>query len=502
MEKTFKVDRYELAVIPERNQFKTPLREKLTEEEQCLVDNIWSLSTIAQSSGRKATCVNYLIQLLVSGRHKTKKPFTCYALYTGKNAGLYLTWEEMITELEELKKDPKSGNPLYKGYYSIEEATSMLTQKFGNDFVVSEQILRYKEYLKHLDQFSDQELLKNLETGASSSVKLQRFEPQTPKKKLENTFSEVMKTSLKLKEKEIPTLGKIPAPVTSLKSITSPSLNKNPVCPGECSLKTFVLLQECLAQLANSGISTPGISISWDFNYNLYKTCSLQYPDCPENQQSDDFECLCKLEFAIRKARLLIPGFKPFKFQDYPVNFSTLLKHGLVKSANISPLHEFSGILPEMLAETFETIIPEFPKKFRLDFTSLYPDFKENKPAYHLLEVNFQKVDDEYKDFEAEHQHPRALKLEETMEIQLDQARAKILAENFNWTKFKFANKNILREDSQGKIYCDPSIGSRYFFPFEITHPNPRLVNSYKRRIRRILPRTLSSSESEDMNIS
>ncbi|MEQ5213084.1 hypothetical protein ABN235_19230, partial [Morganella morganii] len=67
MEKTFKVDRFELVMIPERNQFKTPLREKLTEEEQCLVDNIWSLSTISQSAGRKATCVNYLIQLLVSG---------------------------------------------------------------------------------------------------------------------------------------------------------------------------------------------------------------------------------------------------------------------------------------------------------------------------------------------------------------------------------------------------------------------------------------------------
>lgn len=123
------------------------------------------------------------------------------------------------------------------------------------------------------------------------------------------------------------------------------------------------------------------------------------------------------------------------------------------------------------------------------------------------MEVNFQKIDDDdYKCFETDHQEPLALKLDETLEMQIDLARAKILAQNFNWNRYKFATKNILREDCQGKIYCDPRIASNHFFPFEVAHSNPRLVKAYRRRFeaqtKRRLPRTLSSSESEDMHIS
>ena len=82
------------------------------------------------------------------------------------------------------------------------------------------------------------------------------------------------------------------------------------------------------------------------------------FEDCPENQEG---ECYCKLDSAIRKARISLPTFKPFKFRDYPLTLTNFLKHGLVSIINVPPLYDFTPYLPTFLADTLETIIPEFP---------------------------------------------------------------------------------------------------------------------------------------------
>ncbi|CAI8597172.1 unnamed protein product [Vicia faba] len=165
----------------------------------------------------------------------------------------------------------------------------------------------------------------------------------------------------------------------------------------EMRIKTFVLLQESLAQICNNQIIHNGISTEWDFVHNNYKPCQNMFEDCPENQEG---ECYCKLDYAIRKARISLPTFKPFKFRDYPLTLTNLLKHGLVSIINVPPLYDFTPYLPAFLADTLETIISEFSQSVKLEITSLYIDFPNNCPSYHLIWLYFKNMDIEFKEFQ------------------------------------------------------------------------------------------------------
>ncbi|XP_019191645.1 PREDICTED: uncharacterized protein LOC109186173 [Ipomoea nil] len=250
----------------------------------------------------------------------------------------------------------------------------------------------------------------------------------------------------------------------------------------ETAFQTFCLLQEFLSQVTNSH---QGISTSWEFefSYNPFKTCSRQFENCPENKEG---QCYCKLDSAIRKANILIPSFKPFKFRDYPVTIKTLIQYGLIESIFFPPsIPDFSEHFPEFLAETLEQLVLETQRNTQLKFVSLYPDFEQNIPSFHLIDASFKGIDDEYTDFPVQNIGPNTIKIEEPLQTQLDLARAKIIANEFGWTGNKFATKKLLREDRFAKIYCDSTIASRCFYPFNVEHSRPRLVNLYRKQLQR-----------------
>lgn len=477
--KSIYFDKTELKTFSEKKQFKSPLRERLSEEEQCLIDNVWDLPTTPQGNGKKVACLNALLSYFHTGKQFQKKPFACYALYTGDNAGVYLDWSEMTTQIEEVKKNPRLGTPMWKGFFDCNEAINSLKRGSGDiDFVISPKVLKYLDFLSHLEKFEDQDFLKEVnDFGASSKGKEVVLKPQTLS--LKNSFKETLKTSTKtLAQKEV---------LVFQKPKTQAHIPKNPEpSREELNLNTFILLQEFLAQISNNQITQLGISTTWEFSYNPFKFCNNQFEDCPNNQEG---ECFCKLDSAIRKARISIPTFKPLKFREINISTNTLIRYGLIDTINTQPLHEFTSYLPMFLAETMEIVMSEVPRKTKMVFHSLYPDFQKGYSSYHLIELYFKGLDDEYEEFQDSNIKPRTLKMEETIDKQLDLVRAKIIAEDFSWSKMKFCTKNILREDNLGKIYCDSTIAAKYFFPFEVSHSRPRLVESYRKR------RTIFSEE-------
>ena len=52
-----------LKTFPAKEQFKTPLRNQLKEEETCLLDNIWNMQTTAAANPKKS-CYNKCISIL------------------------------------------------------------------------------------------------------------------------------------------------------------------------------------------------------------------------------------------------------------------------------------------------------------------------------------------------------------------------------------------------------------------------------------------------------
>src|SRR3954469_4554492 len=93
--KVIDFDVTKLKTFPKKEQFKTSLRNQLKEEETCLLDNIWNLSTTSHGNSKKVAVINALASYFGTGRHFSKKPFDWYTLFTGPKARVYLDWEEM-----------------------------------------------------------------------------------------------------------------------------------------------------------------------------------------------------------------------------------------------------------------------------------------------------------------------------------------------------------------------------------------------------------------------
>ncbi|XP_031114034.1 uncharacterized protein LOC116017567 isoform X2 [Ipomoea triloba] len=178
MAKTFWFERTELRTFSdEEDQFRTPWRELLQEEEKCIIDNLWNMSS-PQAKAKQVACIKALVSYFCLGKHK--KPFTCYVLYTGPKAGVYLTWEELVPFKEELEISMRYGQPSYKGFYDIDEAIKSAFQICGKDIIISPDVKRYQEYLKVLKTSFDQEFPNK--TGNSPRTRVLASSPSLQKR--------------------------------------------------------------------------------------------------------------------------------------------------------------------------------------------------------------------------------------------------------------------------------------------------------------------------------
>ena len=116
--------------------------------------------------------------------------------------------------------------------------------------------------------------------------------------------------------------------------------------------------------------------------------------------------------------------------------------------------------------------------KCSFSFSDLYPDFQNNYSTHHLIWIHFNELDLEYEDFQTQNSEPKNVKLEDDLFQEIEIARAKFISEDFGWSKTKIEDRNLLREDTKGKIYCNSEIARNFFFPFEVKHSRPKLVEA------------------------
>ena len=88
------------------------LRDRLTEPQQALLNNIWFYRNDNKGF---LNSLNVLSQYFVENNK-----FSCYVVYRGRKVGIYSTWQETAGYVEDFP------GPIFKGFYSLEEAHKSL----------------------------------------------------------------------------------------------------------------------------------------------------------------------------------------------------------------------------------------------------------------------------------------------------------------------------------------------------------------------------------------
>ena len=94
------------------------LKDKLTEPQQALLNNIWFFRNDNKGF---LNSLNVLSQYFVENNK-----FSCYVVYRGRKVGIYSTWQETSMYVEDFP------NPVFKGFYSLDEATRSLNMFLQN----------------------------------------------------------------------------------------------------------------------------------------------------------------------------------------------------------------------------------------------------------------------------------------------------------------------------------------------------------------------------------
>ena len=90
----------------------TQIKDKLTEPQQALLNNIWFY--INDNKG-------FLISLNILSQYFVENnKFSYYVVYRGRKVGIYSTWQEIASYVEDFP------SPIFKGFYYLEEAHKSL----------------------------------------------------------------------------------------------------------------------------------------------------------------------------------------------------------------------------------------------------------------------------------------------------------------------------------------------------------------------------------------
>ncbi|CAH1444412.1 unnamed protein product [Lactuca virosa] len=119
----------------------------LTEDQQCLLDNLWHIQTVPQASSFKVQILNalsfYFHKQSSLTPEKQIKKFTHYVIIRGTKVGIFNNWATVIKYIE-------CQNPLYKGCCSFQEAMNIAREHFGLNsfFIEPEQVKTFSEIAK------------------------------------------------------------------------------------------------------------------------------------------------------------------------------------------------------------------------------------------------------------------------------------------------------------------------------------------------------------------
>lgn len=81
-----------------KEQFYFEARQQLDQIQNCLIGNVWNIPTILGIATYKIAVINALANyFLTTVRKPDDKKFSCYAILSGPQTGVYATWEEIKT---------------------------------------------------------------------------------------------------------------------------------------------------------------------------------------------------------------------------------------------------------------------------------------------------------------------------------------------------------------------------------------------------------------------
>lgn len=114
-----------------QNKFVT--KTQLTEDYHLVLDNIWNIPTAPRDNKQKMRILYTLVEIFSSTENKKNSH---YALFNGPNAGIYITWKEIVPKIKYIEQNPKYG----KGYNNLDTTKKVIEKILGKGYILSNSI--------------------------------------------------------------------------------------------------------------------------------------------------------------------------------------------------------------------------------------------------------------------------------------------------------------------------------------------------------------------------
>lgn len=146
------------------NRFDVPAKLNLDESQRVLLDNLWN----CQTQAHKTKSLLALSQYLHSIQQKSlSKNFSHYVVTQSYHWGIFVRWSSVLRAIDGYTW------PIYKGFYSMEDASQFSMEKLGPNFYIEENAsssLEYENFV--LENQTHEEELKKL-TVKNSKLTMQ-----------------------------------------------------------------------------------------------------------------------------------------------------------------------------------------------------------------------------------------------------------------------------------------------------------------------------------------
>lgn len=104
--------------------------DSINDTQQCLFDNIWNSKHDHQSFLASSNALSYYFDQ--QNRGNPTKRFSFYFVSKGRQPGIYAHWPEVLQQIENYP------GPIFRGFYSFDEAMKAVPDVFGPHVFISE----------------------------------------------------------------------------------------------------------------------------------------------------------------------------------------------------------------------------------------------------------------------------------------------------------------------------------------------------------------------------
>lgn len=462
-----------------KNNFVT--KAQLTEDQHLVLDNIWNIPTAPQDNKQKMSIIYTLVDLFTCPIENKK--FSMYCLFNGPEAGIYSSWEELIPKIKYIDQNPKYGRPTYKGYYDLETAKKAIEKIMGTDYILSETI-------EQISTIASGKLIKN-ET------------PQQPINLRPNSSYAAVTAKEKGKMVSLGTPSHITPPkntqLTEDPQSTFPDqLNRELYFlhhPIDLNVTIYKKAYTFFAAISEKPFE--GLQINWEVVRNRNISCTKAYKDC-DNFMTD---CRCTIVAAYPQLSIKLSQYKFLTHEGLTFDPQFLLNYGFINKLYLDSWTQAE--LPEPLGNISDYFSEVLDTEVCLEITSIPPHFGKINfdPARHLVKLKAYKFDLDYPIWDNQFISYNFSTIKMQEQSAYERYRAYILGINQGWIDKDDEDYILISETPVIKTYIGKSIQSYIpkFRVFDVYHPKPSIITTYKKLNKSRDNDNMSQHTSEDM---